>query len=114
MRQIVFINYADGHHRNDNEQQRRISINASKTKQSKKKVVGSKKCLTDTQVASDQVVLFSTSRKYRPATYNAMSDANGLLADRAMIFNGIQFDPYGKLAYMDIPEHRKIADYGRC
>ncbi|KAJ9633848.1 hypothetical protein H2204_006633 [Knufia peltigerae] len=111
MRQIVFINYADGHHRNDNEQQRRISINASKTKQSKKKVVGSKKCLTDTQVASDQVVLFSTSRKYRPATYNAMSDANGLLADRAMIFNGIQFDPYGKLAYMDIPEHRKIADY---
>lgn len=112
MREIVFINYADGHHRNDNEQQRHISINASKSKQSKRKVVGSKRILTDTQDAADKNALWSPSRKHRPTKYN-MSDAKGPLADEHILINSIHFDPYSKLAYMDNPEHRKIADYGR-
>ncbi|KIW20728.1 hypothetical protein PV08_01306 [Exophiala spinifera] len=110
MREIVFINYANGHHRNDTEQQSCISAHSAKLKQSKRKVLGSKRCLNEVPDATNKNVLGSPRRKHRSPIHN-LSNAEELLAEEDVIINSIKFDPYDKLAYMNIPEHRRIADY---
>jgi hypothetical protein len=120
MPEAIFINYVNGDHRNDIEQQRKISAHASEQKQTRRRAACRRKrnpdAATDALEAHD---LCMRKPKGRPPSLDIVHSSSivaqlGLYrqAKSNASIKSIEFDPYSNFSSMDVPEHRRIVDYG--
>nr|KAK5443906.1 hypothetical protein LTR18_005167 [Exophiala xenobiotica] len=119
MPEATFINYVNGDHRNDIEQQRKISAHASEQKQARRRAACRRKrnpdAATDALEAHD---LCMRKPKGRPPSLDILHSSSivaqlGLYrkARSNASIKSIEFDPYSNFSSMDVPEHRRIVDY---
>jgi len=116
----IFINYVNGDHRNDIEQQRKISAHASEQKQARRRAACRRKRNPDAATDDlDPHGLYRHKPKGRPPLVDILHSSSivaqlGLChkARSNASIKSIEFDPYSNLSSMDVPEHRRIVDYG--